>query len=450
MRAIPQKIIVAIAVVAVSFFVASGAQCSTIEVTTPLDGSFLYECTLRDAIAAVNRQTSVEACAGAGADTIDLSHIGSIILKGGPLPYIKRSVTINGDASTKTAIVGGPFQFIMLIHGGNIVLRNLSLQHANSAYPGSALSISGSAAGVILESCDFVDNRSSAISDFEAPLIIRHASFSGNSFVQNVHVYTPAGAIEASSAPIEISDSSFLGNTADGGSAIYVHHGTLVIKNSFFSQNVNHHQGLGGAISAEGANVVVINSTFNQNTGGAIFLNRCAAFIGNSTQVDNTSFDSKVAALQNFDNRSGSVVVRNTIISESPNGELPGLASSIGAELPKDMQKGTSCAGPITSFGFNTSSDTSCGFGTTAGALGQTLGDNVTVAIAAPSQNGGPTATMALTQNSVAVDAIAADACVDQNGQNLTVDQRGYTRPAPLPQNPLLCDIGAYEFGAKP
>jgi predicted outer membrane repeat protein len=58
-------------------------------------------------------------------------------------------------------------------------------------------------------------------------------------------------------------------------------------------------------------------------------------------------------------------------------------------------------------------------------------------------QNGGETATLALTTGSPAIDA-GLDGCPDQNGTPLTVDQRGAHRPTGA-----ACDLGAYEFEAN-
>jgi hypothetical protein len=52
-----------------------------------------------------------------------------------------------------------------------------------------------------------------------------------------------------------------------------------------------------------------------------------------------------------------------------------------------------------------------------------------------------------LNGNSIAVDAIGANSCLDQNNSLLTSDQRGIPRPYDGDNNgTLLCDIGAYEL----
>jgi len=77
------------------------------------------------------------------------------------------------------------------------------------------------------------------------------------------------------------------------------------------------------------------------------------------------------------------------------------------------------------------------------------LGDQVSVstedlALGPLADNGGPK-THALGTDSVAVDWIPAQNCVDADGQPLTTDQRGVTRP----QGPA-CDVGAFELEVGP
>jgi hypothetical protein len=54
--------------------------------------------------------------------------------------------------------------------------------------------------------------------------------------------------------------------------------------------------------------------------------------------------------------------------------------------------------------------------------------------------NGGPTMTHALLPGSVAIDKIPSEMCVDAEGEPLTTDQRGFTRPVGDG-----CDVGAFE-----
>jgi hypothetical protein len=93
----------------------------------------------------------------------------------------------------------------------------------------------------------------------------------------------------------------------------------------------------------------------------------------------------------------------------------------------------------ITDLGYNISDDDSCGF-TVVESLNNT---DPMLDPAGLSNNGGPTQTIALLSGSPAIDAIPLASCTDQDGNQLTTDQRGFPRPDAGEQ---VCDIGAYEF----
>ena len=54
--------------------------------------------------------------------------------------------------------------------------------------------------------------------------------------------------------------------------------------------------------------------------------------------------------------------------------------------------------------------------------------------------NGGPTMTHAVGEGSVAIDVIPVAECLDQDGEPLTTDRRGFPRPGGS-----TCDVGAFE-----
>jgi hypothetical protein len=95
--------------------------------------------------------------------------------------------------------------------------------------------------------------------------------------------------------------------------------------------------------------------------------------------------------------------------------------------------------GTFISDGYNLSDDGSC-----SGSLTQPTDKNNTPAGLDPKglqNNGGPTQTIALLPSSPAVDAIPVANCTDTNGNPVSTDQRGVSRP----QGPN-CDIGAFEL----
>ena len=122
--------------------------------------------------------------------------------------------------------------------------------------------------------------------------------------------------------------------------------------------------------------------------------------------------------------RSGVAIVKGTIFisSDGPN---------CGGELPTDE-------------GYNISSDNSCSF-TGKGSLNDT---DLQLDPAGLADDGGPTETVALTTSSPADELIPVGSCTDPNGAPLSIDQRGFGRPAA--SHPDFCSAGAYEFDAEP
>jgi hypothetical protein len=103
---------------------------------------------------------------------------------------------------------------------------------------------------------------------------------------------------------------------------------------------------------------------------------------------------------------------------------------------------GGNCSGTINDAGYNISDDATCGFVKT-GSANNGDGVNPLLSTAGLANNGGPTQTIALLSGSPAIDAIPLDSCLDQVGNQLTTDQRGFPRPD---AGEGVCDIGAYEF----
>jgi hypothetical protein len=99
-------------------------------------------------------------------------------------------------------------------------------------------------------------------------------------------------------------------------------------------------------------------------------------------------------------------------------------------------QSSPDCSGPVTSSGYNL-------IGNTQGCTGFISTDLTgnPPALGALGNNGGPTQTHAPFGSSFAVDAGNPAGCLGLTGTNLTVDQRGQTRPF----GPR-CDIGAVEI----
>jgi CSLREA domain-containing protein len=296
-------------------------------------------CSLREAINNANAMadTSTGDCAaGTGNDTIAFSVSGTIALGSGSLS-IQHVVEIDGTGQTIT-IDGGGANRIFLNFSGALTLNNLTIANGATTANGGGVFNSGTLA---------------------------------------------------------VTNSTFLGNTAGAGGAIFNSTtGAMTVTNCTFSGNTGTG---GGAIHSDHTGTVT-SSTFSNNSAG--IAGSGAAILANNT------------ALQ----------VTNSI-----------LANSTG------LNCGVSNAGVIGNGGGNISDDSSCGFGTSTGANGDTVGDSVLPLLDPKGlqNNGGPTNTIALQPNSPAVNGVPIANC-------LPSDQRGDPRPDPG-DNSNACDIGAFE-----
>jgi len=179
----------------------------------------------------------------------------------------------------------------------------------------------------------------------------------------------------------------------------------------------------GGAISNSGAGALTVtNCTFSGNSGagGGAIQSLHGGTVTSSTFSNNSAGAGGAGAAILANNTT--VQVTNSI-----------LAGSTGANC------GVQSAGAIGNGADNISDDGSCGFGSSVGANGDTIGDNVLPLLGTSGlqNNGGPTDTIALQPTSPAVNAVPIGDCP-------ATDQRGDPRPDPG-DNSSTCDIGAFE-----
>jgi hypothetical protein len=196
--------------------------------------------------------------------------------------------------------------------------------------------------------------------------------------------------------------------------------GALDVNSSTLVGNTT--SGDGGAIKVEGsASVAVVNSTLSGNEakrGGAVaVVEGASANFTNSTVTENEASNEGGGVFS--DVPAAGVTLRNTI--------LYGNSAPFGSE----------CAGEVASLGHNAiGAIDGCilGSGVTFNAAGAD-GDIFDDPELGPLQdNGGPTATYAITDSSPAFDA-------GDNAGCPATDQRGITRP-----QGAACDIGAFEL----
>jgi CSLREA domain-containing protein len=215
--------------------------------------------------------------------------------------------------------------------------------------------------------------------------------------------------------------------------------GSVSVTDSTFASNAA--TVAGGAISNDtiGSTLFVTNCTFSRNQadlrGGGIAneSRNASATVTNSTFFDNRSVFGGGAIQQ----RSGTVSVKNSIFVHEPTS--------------------LNCAGAIEDGGYNLSDDHSCDF-SAATSRNDVSASELDLDPAGLASNGGPTQTVALKANSIAVDAIPAASCTfpagspnpcpstNAIGNQLVCDQRGQQRPDAEDGADGNCDIGAYEF----
>ena len=216
----------------------------------------------------------------------------------------------------------------------------------------------------------------------------------------------PGGAIRVNTGTVVLNDCSLNGNSTDMNGGAISNAGNLTLNRCALSANTASDNG-GGLYNA--ATVALNNSTLSGNSatslGGGLY-NATTASALHATFALNGATSG--GGLYN----AGSATLKSTLL---------------------DANTGSNCGGTVGSNGSNLDSGTSCGF-SAAGDL-----SNVNPLLGALADNGGPTATHALSTGSPAIDAADITGCP-------ATDQRGAGRPADgNGDNVPVCDIGAFE-----
>lgn len=329
--------------------------------------------------------------------------------------------------SLGTTIVGSTFQSNHAANGGAVGALFGDLGIYNSRFASNHAT--GSGANYIDSSCHVNGGESGNGGNGGAVVIDGSENYAvavcGSTFTSNAGgtgalggaiFRTPDGAIQSTT----IDRSTFTGNTAPKGGALYFHNSNLVIKASTLSGNTAVS---GGALFADGTNLNFSNDTFVDNVaqkglGGAIYLSGNGGSLQNVTFVGNQSSGGSgyfAAAIGG----GTALNIANTLFSENTTQDCGSpMACSAGASQGlNDLQWPATHA-------ICANADHECTPGTAfknpqLGALGG---------------NGGPTPTVAPLLGSPAVGI----------GQNCpATDQRGVARPS------NGCTAGAVE-GALP
>jgi hypothetical protein len=263
------------------------------------------------------------------------------------------------------------------------------------------------------------------------------------------------GAIYADGVSFELSGDTISGNVAHQdtaaksdsyGGGVYVEDGFTTITQSVISSNLAPGGDGGGIYSGYerlSLNQTTIGPDNSAESGGGLYHEGGPTSMTNTTVANNTAsydgggiYNEGVADLANVS------LVANTAQNADGGGNLyldedtmtlhdtliaAGVSPTSGGNCAFD-------GGLIASDGYNAEDSNQC----TLSGPGNQL--NATLNLGPLQNNGGPTQTIALGAGSQAIDAGDPSGCTDAEGNPLTVDQRGVSRP----QGPR-CDIGAYE-----
>jgi hypothetical protein len=190
--------------------------------------------------------------------------------------------------------------------------------------------------------------------------------------------------------------------------------GTLELTRSTLSGNTAASAG-GGMFNPAGAAADLVNTTMSANTadtGGGVYTGGALLLVSSTIAANDAPTASAIYDPGTPD--AGPRVIMNTLIE----------GDCAGAPLDSN---GHNIESPGNTCGFNQATDQPAQGQLNLGPL---------------ADNGGPTETHALLQNSVAIDQIPQDDCVDGAGEPLSEDQRGEPRPAGADSS---CDVGAFE-----
>jgi hypothetical protein len=360
---------------------------------------------------------------------------------------------------------------VQIVHAATITVMNTndsgsgSLRQALAdANDGDTINFDASATGTIaLTSGELLVNDSITISGPGANIL----AVDGNHASRVFHI-NPDKTVTISG--LSITNGAATGSFPAGyGGSIFNDRSTLTINNSTLSGNSASQSG--GGIASFGdfgsATLTINNSTLSGNSaslgGGGIFNNgehgSATLTINNSTLSSNSAPVSLGGGIFNDGRNSGSaaLTIKNSTLSGNSASAAGGIDNegdggsatlTIGATILKTGADGENIlndSGPVTSSGYNISSDNGGGY---LGATGDQINTNPMLDPNGLQDNGGPTLTIALQPGSPAIDK-------GENFSGSTTDQRG-TGFARTYDDPAIAnatggdgtDIGAFEVQA--
>lgn len=319
------------------------------------------------------------------------------------------SLTIDGAGFTISRSGATAFRIMHISAGANVFINDLGI--ANGLASASGLGTLG--AGIF------------ALGNLN--LTIDSSRFTGNTAT------TASGlgaGIFSSQVTLNLSNSTFSGNTGSGGgAAVYTNLDNANITGNTFSGN---NAPTGAAIMNEGGNVTLINNTISGNTATG-FGGGFASIGGTTILTNNTVTNNTAGTGGGIFSFFGTVTLRNNVIA--------GNSASTADEC--DNSGAVMNGNAYNIFGVSGSAG-----GCPAGASDIVPAGGIATILAPLADNGGLTFTHELATNSPALDAANFANCPPS-------DQRGFLRGFDAdgtPNSPEAgdCDIGAFEASLDP
>jgi CSLREA domain-containing protein len=400
-------------------------------------------CSLREALRAVNLRQAVDACpAGIGSDTIILpvgTYMLTILGTGedaaltGDLDILS-DVTINGTGASSTIIDGnGDVTKDRVFHviSATVTISGMTIRNGKpSGASDSGGGIYNAGGTLTLLDSVVVNNIATEIPisgfgggisvDNFGRLVVANSIISGNTAAYG-------GGISSWFSPVTVTNSIISNNTVNiFGGGIYNHDGALVISDSTLNRNsaIQYGGGIWTLIANYGS-FSMTNTTISSNhandLGGGIY-NAGSAGLNNVTITNNTV------------NGGGPNGGGGMGLAPTSSGGVPiylKMKNSIVAGNQDLSGNGPDCLGVLFSENHNLIQNTT-GCTITGTMTNDLIGWNPLLGTLA--SNGGTTPTHALLPGSPAIDAGDDATCA-------ATDQRGITRP-----QATRCDLGAFEY----
>lgn len=357
------------------------------------------------------------------------AHHGGGIFNGGTLTMTFGSVQLN-DA---TGHGGGIYNEGVLIINGTILNHNTAELH------GAGLCMFSGQASITNSSLN--DNQATMdggglfILATGTAVTLTHTIIRDNSAAAN------GGGISIFYGQLTMSDMLIERNQAYLGGGLYNENGTVRATQTLFKEN--RAGGYGGGIyhdNFDGAGIIQLtNSTIGANRanryGGGLYSGKAHTNLFNVTIASNIADDdnndaSDGGGIKALRADSWNVSIQNSVVANNVHrvNVFPGTS-------------GDDCSGTLIGGGHNLVEDIS-GCTIVGVTSGNKIGIDAMLDVLA--DYGGFTPTYALKATSPAIDAGNPSGCTDPLGTILTIDQRGFRRPA-NGAGTTRCDMGAYE-----